>query len=240
MTIVALFQFRVRRVRRANARLKVQVAQRTQHLEAEIAERKRTEAALLSAQSDLEVLNEKLQELALTDALTGLPNRRAFEQALADSMQQSEGVSETAVLFLDLNGFKSVNDTYGHDAGDELIRVIGKRLHTLARTSDFVARLGGDEFVIVANQCDRNGARDVAQRVNQSIANTVSLSCVDVSVQVTASVGIACCPEHANTAGELMRKADVAMYHAKRVARVPMAFIDEVSADAVARQAQGA
>ncbi|MEM9386875.1 MAG: GGDEF domain-containing protein [Pseudomonadota bacterium] len=232
--VILIIQLRIRQEKAVSTTLRSLVAERTQHLEAEIAERRRSEAALVKAQAksreaqrELEALNVRLRDLALTDPLTDLPNRRAFEQSLAMSVAEaSEAVS---VLFLDLNGFKSVNDTYGHEAGDELIRIIGKRLASWARTSDFVARLGGDEFVIIATACPPAAAREVAERVGVVIAEPVALA--HVTVQVGASIGIACSPTHANTANELIRKADLAMYHAKRVIKAPLAFFDELPSE---------
>jgi len=235
LLIALAVQLRLSAIQRTNYRLKKQVALRTEHLEAEIAERKRSEAALIEAQEDsrkahleLQVLNKRLQAQALTDDLTMLPNRRAFEKSLSQSMDYWRRTQlPVAVLFLDLNGFKAVNDTYGHDAGDELIRKIGKRLADLARTSDFVARLGGDEFVVIANNCSVDSASMLASRIAETVSAPVKLSFA--TVNISASIGIACCPEHANTASELMRKADLAMYFAKRNSDSVMARYDEIT-----------
>lgn len=234
MISVMSVQYRLNRIKKANHRLKTQVAERTEHLETEISERKRSEAALLDAQKaskaahdELKILNQRLQAQALTDPLTMLPNRRAFEKSLSQSMEfWKRNQLPVAVLFLDLNGFKAVNDTYGHDAGDELIRKVGKRLADLARTSDYVARLGGDEFVVVANNCTTESACHLASRVSDAVSKPALLSLGKVNV--SASIGIACCPEHATSASELMRKADLAMYFAKRDKKSVMARYDEV------------
>lgn len=157
----------------------------------------------------------KLRALALCDALTALPNRRCFEETLARELRRAErsGVP-FAVLLMDLNGFKQVNDTIGHDAGDALLVEAARRLRTTTRESDFVARLGGDEFVTIAVGVSNRAQLD---RVRQRVRAAVEGPC-DVSghaLTLSASVGGAIWTPGSG-AEELMREADARMYDDKR------------------------
>ena len=158
-------------------------------------------------------------ELAHFDALTKLPNRALFwdrlEQALLLTGRQPHTL---AVLWLDLDGFKAVNDTLGHAAGDELLRQIGQRLQATIRESDTVARLGGDEFaVMLTTMAQPEDAGSVAQkiidRINQPFVLAQGLA------RVSASIGIALYPDHASTTKELVHRADLAMYAAKQAGK---------------------
>jgi len=125
--------------------------------------------ALRATQRELEGANQRLNELAHRDSLTGLPNRMSFEEALARTVSGAQRHGEVfTVLFMDLNGFKRINDTYGHGVGDELIRATAARLAGVARESDFMARLGGDEFVVIARTTGNVEARRLAQRRDQA------------------------------------------------------------------------
>ncbi|MEM8983434.1 MAG: GGDEF domain-containing protein [Pseudomonadota bacterium] len=185
--------------------------------------------ALRAAQRELETANQRLRQLALSDALTELPNRRAFEETLERAVSFGTRNNQPfAVLFFDLNGFKPINDTYGHDAGDDLLREVAARLRDLKRKEDFVARLGGDEFVMIAENSSPQDAAVIAQRLAHGIGEPVTLACGTVEVGV--SIGIACFPDDADQRVELMRKADLAMYHAKRVSDQTIAFFEELPA----------
>jgi diguanylate cyclase (GGDEF)-like protein len=149
-----------------------------------------------------------------TDSLSGLASRSAFEarlQTTLDGPEQRGGGQ--AVLFVDLDDFKDVNDTLGHAAGDELLRVVARRLSSSVRPGDFVARLGGDEFaLLLEGLSDPAVAIDVAQRIVAALAQTVDIG--TSHVHVGASVGLAM-RNHGSTPDQLMREADVAMYAAK-------------------------
>jgi diguanylate cyclase (GGDEF)-like protein/PAS domain S-box-containing protein len=182
--------------------------------------------ALRATQRELEAANARLHDLAHQDRLTGLPNRMHFEEALAREVAAAERRRETfAVLFMDLNGFKHINDTYGHNIGDELIRQAGARLAQTARRADFVARLGGDEFVVVARDADDGVARRLAERLAGAIERPFVLS--STQAHVSASVGIAIFPRDGAQRDELIKNADAAMYRAKRVTRQAVEFYDQ-------------
>jgi diguanylate cyclase (GGDEF)-like protein len=158
---------------------------------------------------------DEIEHQALHDGLTGLPNRdllrRRVEEALALAQQRQAGV---AVLLLDLDRFKEVNDTLGHQSGDLLLQALGERLSGLVRATDTVARLGGDEFAIVSPGAGEEGAIAVAERIRSGLEEPFALG--NLAVEVEASIGIALFPEHGSDVEALIRHADVAMYQGKK------------------------
>ena len=162
-------------------------------------------------------LNEKRRRLANTDELTGLGNRRELLQALngffAGIHDGSAANRRLAFLFIDLDHFKEINDSFGHAAGDELLRQLGPRLKASLRSSDLLVRLGGDELGVLLVDTDPDYVTVVAQR--QLAALQVPFLLGDVSVRISASVGIAVAPTDANDVAGLLHCADVAMYRAK-------------------------
>jgi diguanylate cyclase (GGDEF)-like protein len=156
------------------------------------------------------------EHLALHDALTNLPNRTLFanrvEQAIAlAARNQSDG----AILILDIDHFKEVNDTLGHHSGDRLLCDVAERLRAILRKSDTVARLGGDEFAVLLPETDGvDGTTLVAEQIRAALAVPIELEGIDVEVE--PSIGIALFPEHGLSPDELLQRADVAMYEAKR------------------------
>ncbi len=155
----------------------------------------------------------RLEILAHTDSVTGLPNRVQLDLEMRPRLAAGERL---ALLLLDLDGFKAVNDTYGHGAGDDLLREIGQRLRRTLDASWFVARLGGDEFVVLAPYRDADEVPAIADEVVEVFTSS-DLSAGMHRVKIFASVGIAIAPLHATDAPSLMRCADVAMYRAKRL-----------------------
>ena len=151
------------------------------------------------------------------DSLTGLPNRHAFYEAVEEAVAAAAGDGpNAAVLIIDLDRFKEVNDTLGHHAGDALLRQAAERLRAALRGSDLLARLGGDEFaVLVPSVESAEQATQVAERVRAALEATFDVH--DISVHVGASVGIALAPDHGRSAEDLLQRADVAMYQAKEV-----------------------
>ena len=165
-----------------------------------------------------ELEKQALVSLAHTDALTGLPNRRGLQQALAAALPASRGDSATAVFLLDLDGFKPVNDRWGHDAGDELLVQVGQRLKRQLRHGDVVARLGGDEFVIMATGL--SGEAD-ALALGRKLLDGFSQP-FDVpgdTCRVGLTIGFALAPHDGREAEDLLKRADAAMYAGKQAGR---------------------
>jgi diguanylate cyclase len=152
---------------------------------------------------------------ALTDDLTDLANRRMFRRRLDDAIAVARATDGTvAVITLDLDRFKELNDTLGHHAGDQLLRQIGPRLKRMLRPTDTLARLGGDEFaVILGHPTDERAALRVSDRVLSEIGRPFAVN--ELSLHVGVSIGIALFPDHGEQGEELLRRADVAMYNAK-------------------------
>jgi diguanylate cyclase len=151
------------------------------------------------------------RKLSLTDDLTGLDNRRSFSAEVQAAIADERPF---ALLMIDLDQFKELNDTLGHHLGDELLRCVGPRLGSVVRDGDVVARLGGDEFGVLVRGADGETATVAATRLRAALARPFALA--GISLHVGASIGIAVFPEHAEDAGTLLRHADVAMYEAKR------------------------
>ncbi|MBS1230827.1 MAG: hypothetical protein H6R17_4104 [Proteobacteria bacterium] len=161
---------------------------------------------------------QKLHYLAHHDSLTGLPNRLLFEDRLQNAIVQAARNEQRCVLlFLDLDGFKIINDTLGHAFGDELLRTIGERLRSVLRSSDTVARLGGDEFVVLAGSTNPDYATQLAQKILNQLR--VPIEVAGELLTVTASLGIAVFPDNGADSQQLMRAADMAMYTAKAAGR---------------------
>lgn len=158
---------------------------------------------------------QKLERMALFDSLTDLPNRALFfdrlQQALATARRNS---TFFALLFLDLDGFKKVNDTLGHDAGDRLLKETAQRLRSCLRQSDTVARMGGDEFTVILTKIERSDdAAIVADKVMRVLNRPFPLG--DCSRSISASIGISVFPDDGGDAETLLKKADSAMYRVK-------------------------
>ena len=164
-----------------------------------------------------ETEKERLEVLAYYDRLTGLPNRSLFfdrlQQVVARSLREK---TKAALLFIDLDGFKAVNDNLGHDAGDTVLKVVSARLKGLVRKTDTVARLGGDEFVIILSQVNtEQDALSVAQKILEVVGQTIPLES-GKSGQVGASIGISFCPTDGVTIDDLLMASDRAMYQSKK------------------------
>jgi diguanylate cyclase len=164
--------------------------------------------------TDMLALSEHREQQASTDELTGLGNRRQFYAQLGASVEGCEARGGSfALLMIDLDHFKELNDTLGHYAGDLLLRQIGPRMQSVLREGASVARLGGDEFGLILRG-DARAAAAVAERVHQALLAPFSLK--EVTVAVHASIGIALYPQDAEDGNVLLQRADVAMYHAKQ------------------------
>src|SRR3954470_13824160 len=156
------------------------------------------------------------REQAMTDDLTGLGNRRHLVDTLHAAIESSgANGDELALLLIDLDGFKELNDTLGHHAGDEVLRQIGPRLKELLREDDTLARLGGDEFAVILQPGDEATASTAGLRLRAALEQSFAVG--GIHVHIDASVGIALFPNHAQDAMGLLQRADVAMYQAKRM-----------------------
>ena len=162
-------------------------------------------------------MERRLQSLATVDALTNIPNRRELDHRLEQALLRNERTGEKlALLFIDMDGFKDVNDLYGHEAGDEVLRQIGVRLTDLLRKSDIAGRMGGDEFAVVLDtQVTPESAAIVADKVLSELAAPYSVGEKTFS-NLSASIGIAVSPSDGQSLKTLLAKADKAMYQAKK------------------------
>lgn len=175
--------------------------------------------ALLSDISERKTADERILRLAHYDALTELPNRTLLQdrvqQALANALRHG---TRLALLFFDLDRFKDVNDTLGHDIGDQLLQMVAQRLREIMRESDTVARMGGDEFIIVLGELQQaSDSARVAQKIINVIAEPFWIK--GQELHITPSIGISVYPDDGHDLRDLIKNADVAMYHAKKAGR---------------------
>ena len=187
--------------------------------------------------SSLDDAYAELTQAALHDPLTRLPNRRLLQQRIEQSLAEAEQRGRRfAVMFMDLDGFKQVNDAYGHQTGDALLVAVADRTRKLLRPADMLARLGGDEFVLVVPIENDEDVATLASRILQTVGREPLLPRHDL--QVTASVGIAICPDHAASERQLMAFADAAMYQAKEAGRNAYVLFAEWMNDSAEQQFQ--
>jgi len=178
----------------------------------------REEGKLRAMTESLSARSVTLEHAALTDGLTGMQNRRYFDDALREYLEEFRRIGKpVGLLVLDLDHFKSVNDTHGHDVGDEVLRVVAGCLREFTRYHDVVARLGGEEFAVVAPNMDTDMLIKLAERIRKAIAS-LSVTTGNVRLRVTTSVGIAIWDGKEN-AEQFYRRADRMLYEAKRLGR---------------------
>jgi diguanylate cyclase (GGDEF)-like protein/PAS domain S-box-containing protein len=180
---------------------------------------------------DREAARSRIHHLAHHDALTGLPNRIAFMEQLERSLATAEAAGgRLALLFIDLDEFKRVNDTLGHLAGDALLQQLGARITGALRATDLVARFGGDEFmVLLPGAADDAEVREVAHKLLAAVAAPAPIE--GRQIRVTPSIGVALFPRDGTTAQELIKNADAAMYQAKSRGRANAQFFDRALAE---------
>ena len=178
-----------------------------------------------------------MEQVALTDPLTGLPNRRTMMDLLEEKLAHCQRTQELcAVIFIDLDHFKHINDTWGHQAGDAVLREAGSRLKKIIRKEDAVGRYGGEEFVIMLSNTNLQAAKQTAQRLRVAIAEELCFLPPEEdmvegnSIAFTASVGVAVYGEHGTTRETLIEAADRAMYHAKQTGRNQVCLAGEEKA----------
>lgn len=178
----------------------------------------REQGKLREMTESLSVKSQSLQHAALTDGLTGMQNRRYFDDALREYLDEFRKIDKPiGLMIIDLDHFKAVNDTHGHDIGDEVLRNVARCLRNMTRYHDVVARLGGEEFAVVAPNMEMLTLTTFAERIRKAISGMVVES-GNVRLKVTASVGLAVW-DRKESQDQLMRRADMQLYQAKRAGR---------------------
>jgi len=186
--------------------------------------------------SDKKKQEDRAHYLAFFDTLTGLPNRALFQDRAQQSLSQAKRDSTPlAMLFLDLDGFKQVNDTLGHQAGDALLQLAGDRLRHALRDSDSVARLGGDEFVLLLHDASLDVVGQVCERILQSLSQPYEIDDANVN-SVSASLGVSLFPRDGEDYESLLKHADAAMYVAKSEGKNRVAFFNHAMSDLLAEK----
>ena len=162
--------------------------------------------------------DRRIQELSTTDALTGLPNRRRLaEYVLEAAIQSRRAGASFALMLVDVDRFRQINDSLGHDVGDEVLRTVAQRIQTCLRDSDEIARVGGDQFAMLLPGADSAAAETLARRVLNAVAQPCSLE--GAQFTLTCSIGVALCPQHGRTIDDLVRHAESAMRDVKHAGR---------------------
>lgn len=185
---------------------------------------------------------ERIQQLAFYDALTGLANRTLFYEKLEEAISQAKNnATKVALLFIDLDHFKEVNDTLGHDAGDELLKTVAHRISSCLRGSDTLARLGGDEFVVILHDMQQTPSSNpvqICEKIAQNIIDRLSEShsYKDYTFYGGASIGIVIYPDDAHSIGDLIQLADTAMYEAKNGGRSSYRFFSSEMIDCIKKR----
>lgn len=197
-----------------NVKLAEEIAERMV-IESELATTKTDLAEVRDDLSKAHVKTEEAQQIALQDALTSLPNRVSFEQGLDHGLIQAKRHSwGLAVLFIDIDKFKNINDSYGHDLGDQVLLMVADRLKSSVRDEDIVSRWGGDEFVCLLLEVKQEAdVIHLAEKMINRIAEACEFNGIVLSIK--ASIGIAIYPADGDTADVLFKNADTAMYKAK-------------------------
>jgi diguanylate cyclase len=194
----------------------VRELQRTSRLEAEVAAVRAALAAALVDLAGTQAGERHARHLAMHDGLTSLPNRRHFRETLAATVsRRAEDDTPLAVLYLDLDAFKPINDAHGHDIGDKLLQIVAARLSRTVRAGDLVSRIGGDEFAcLIEGVADRAQLAHLAVKLFDAVSAPLGIGVLELAVR--PSIGIAVYPSDGATAERLIESADIAMYRAKR------------------------
>ena len=179
----------------------------------------RTAIDKFNLEEELREKKEFIQHMAYHDTLTGLPNRLLLNDRVTQALEYSQRHKQMlSICFLDLDGFKAINDTFGHDTGDLLLKQVSERLTACVRKSDTVARMGGDEFVIMLQDIREPGDAEItAGKILKELARTFVLSGKELCI--TVSIGLSLYPTDGTDIGTLMKKADIAMYNAKKAGK---------------------
>ena len=194
---------------------------------------RQTAEELSQSNAELRLSQDRLNYIANHDALTGLPNRILLYDRINESIKTAKvGNYLLALLFLDLDGFKQINDSLGHAIGDLLLQAVAKRLTGCLRTSDTVARLGGDEFVVLLpTVLDMKTVAQVSRKILSTLSQPFAIS--GQTLSITTSIGIALFPNHADHLEKLMERADEAMYHAKKTGKNRFSIADRIPVESL-------
>ena len=191
----------------------------------------------VNARTSLEAINKENSDLANLDSLTGLANRRRFFSVLEAACEQAKEGEKLAVGIIDLDGFKPINDLYGHSVGDDLLRETSRRLLQVAGQGILVARLGGDEFaLLIRDECENGQLQLLGERLCSALNVPFIIS--DVTAQISGSIGFAVFPQVAQSAPSLYERADYALYHGKRTAPGQATLFSNEQAIAIEKDAR--
>lgn len=183
----------------------------------------------VAAVVDNSVMHQNMIDMARTDGLTGLLNHRTFMEKLAEESRRIDREGRPfSVLLMDIDRFKTVNDTFGHPVGDLAIKAVSKVLRDAARATDFVARYGGEEFAVGMVDTNSKGAEQMAERVRSIMQKTVVTRIGGKELKITLSIGVASSPQDSRTTADLVTLADAALYHAKRSGRNRVCLVKEI------------
>lgn len=177
-------------------------------------------AAIERDLTELKKLQFELEDMAKTDSLTGMANRQAFMERANGEFNRAHRYSRSlSVIMIDIDHFKSINDQYGHAAGDQVLRQLGWQCHSQLRDSDFLGRIGGEEFALLLPDTPQDSAFHVAERMREQLSNTSIVLDNGISLGITASFGVASVNEEDADFNAMLHRADVAMYNAKHGGR---------------------
>ncbi|RPH61264.1 MAG: diguanylate cyclase [Chloroflexi bacterium] len=216
---IGAFQLRIRSIRATNRELEKRVNERTHELQDAQRQLQSANTELKAQLAEITVLEQKVREQAIRDALTGLYNRHYLSEMLGAELSRAKrGAYTVAFLLVDLDHFKNVNDTYGHPAGDQALITATKVIGEHTRRSDIACRYGGEEFLIVMPEITREGALRRAEQLRADIEN-LQIQAGQQTIRVTASIGIAIYPLHGDDSDEILSAVDSALYQAKETGR---------------------
>lgn len=188
------------------------------------------------AERDLRLNRSQLERAVNIDPLTDLPNRRCFQNYMERRIVEASEASPLHLALLDIDAFKEINDTFGHDAGDQLLKIVAERLRAFSSEAVFIARLGGDEFAVVISDMQAAQANDLIHDVQEALRAPFSIS--DWQRHSTTSLGVAICPDHARDGESLFKRADIALYYAKDMGRDRCEVFRSEFQDSIDRRAE--
>jgi len=187
-------------------------------------------ASVALDRTDYYKMSEDLRKISVTDSLTDLYNRRFFQERISEEIERSRRHGQpVSLIMVDIDNFKQYNDTYGHPAGDEALRITAATIKNSVRNIDRVARYGGEEFAVILPMTEIAAAQDIAERIRSGVAGRYFPDdAARATVKLTASLGIACFPQHADNLFDLVGNADKALYAAKVSGKNRVALFDKL------------